>query len=201
MVHHNRRNHRNKEKYTNRKKQKEDFYIFDSANPLKEITDPIVKMAVGIGKLAMKIPEFIMLLVKIILWLFDVVIWFFKDFLNPMVWIEDVIQGVFVGFQIMLASIMDACISFVREIVNRILGPMANGLWGDDYPNKDKSKCYKMPDCSVPYPVLLGTIILPPFGVFMELGLKGWLNILICAMLTLAYYVPGLVYALILLYC
>ena len=49
--------------------------------------------------------------------------------------------------------------------------------------------------------VLLGTIILPPLGVFMELGIKGWLNILICALLTLLYYVPGLVYALILLYC
>ena len=157
--------------------------------------------AIGIGQLAIKIPEFLMLLVKIIFWIFDVIVWFFKDFLNPMVWIEDVIMGVFVGLQIMVASIMDACVALVREIVNRILGPMANGIWGDEYINKDKAKCYKMPDCSVPYPVLLGTIILPPLGVFMELGLKGWLNILICALLTLAYYVPGLVYALILLYC
>lgn len=190
---------RNKKKYTN-KNIKEEFIFGGGGDPISKLIGPIVEIAQGIIKLAVKIPEFLMLIIKIIVWLFDVVIWFFKDFLNPMVWIEDVILGVFVGLQIMVASIMDACISLVREIVNRVLGPIANGLWGDEH-HKQKSKCYKMPDCSVPYPVLLGTIILPPLGVFMELGLKGWLNILICALLTLAYYVPGLVYALILLYC
>ena len=194
-----RRNRR--EKYRNTKKIKEDFIFGGGSNPLKPITDPIINIAKGIAELAVKIPEFLMLIVKLIVWLFDVLIWFFKDFLNPMVWIEDVILCVFVGLQIMAASLMDACISVLREIVNRTLGPMANGLWGDEHANKEKSKCYKMPDCSVPYPVLLGTIILPPLGVFMELGIKGWLNILICALLTLLYYVPGLVYALILLYC
>ena len=46
-----------------------------------------------------------MLLIKIILWLFDVIVWFFKDFLNPMVWIEDVIMGVFVGLPTLLCAI------------------------------------------------------------------------------------------------
>ena len=33
-------------------------------------------------------------------------------------------------------------------------------------------------------------------GVFMDMGLSGWLNILICVLLTLLYYIPGLTYAL-----
>ena len=45
------------------------------------------------------------------------------------------------------------------------------------------------------------TVILPPLGLFMELGIKGWINILMCAFLTLFFYFPGLIYALIILYC
>lgn len=43
---------------------------------------------------------------------------------------------------------------------------------------------------------IAATIICPPLGVFMSFGIKGWLKILVCSVLSLAYYVPGLVYAL-----
>ncbi len=52
-----------------------------------------------------------------------------------------------------------------------------------------------------PISIIITTIFLPPLGLFMELGFKGWLNIAICALLTLFYYFPGLIYALIILYC
>jgi uncharacterized membrane protein YqaE (UPF0057 family) len=145
--------------------------------------------------------DFFVFLFDIIIWLFEVIGWLVMDILNPNVWIEDAIMGAFVGLQIVGASLMDVCITFIREIFNRVFGPFATGIWGDEYEEKSDSKCYAAPDCSVPYPVLLATVILPPLGVFMELGLKGWLNILICAILTLVYYLPGLIYALILLYC
>jgi uncharacterized membrane protein YqaE (UPF0057 family) len=53
----------------------------------------------------------------------------------------------------------------------------------------------------LPISIIITTIFLPPLGLFMELGFKGWLNIAICALLTLFFYFPGLIYALIILYC
>jgi uncharacterized membrane protein YqaE (UPF0057 family) len=62
-------------------------------------------------------------------------------------------------------------------------------------------RCFKQPQSKVAFPVIISTIILPPMGLFMELGLKGWMNLLLCSILTLCYYFPGLIYALIILYC
>jgi uncharacterized membrane protein YqaE (UPF0057 family) len=61
-------------------------------------------------------------------------------------------------------------------------------------------KCYRTPDGYVPFSVILGTVLLPPMGLFMEFGLTNWINIVICGILTMVYYVPGLIYALILIY-
>ena len=43
---------------------------------------------------------------------------------------------------------------------------------------------------------MIATIICPPLGVFMSFGLSGWVKIIICSILSLIYYIPGLVYAL-----
>jgi uncharacterized membrane protein YqaE (UPF0057 family) len=77
-----------------------------------------------------------------------------------------------------------------------------------DSENKDKCKiagdsdvkAYDIPDGHVPFSVILATVLLPPMGVFMEFGLTNWINIIICAILTMVYYIPGLVYALVLIY-
>jgi uncharacterized membrane protein YqaE (UPF0057 family) len=61
-------------------------------------------------------------------------------------------------------------------------------------------KCYRTPDGHVPFTVVLATVLLPPMGVFMEFGLTNWINIVICAILTMVYYIPGLTYALVLIY-
>ena len=62
-------------------------------------------------------------------------------------------------------------------------------------------KCYRTEAGTVPWTVILATVLFPPAGVFMELGLTGWLQILVCLLLTFMFYFPGLIYALILLYC
>ena len=67
-----------------------------------------------------------------------------------------------------------------------------------DYNNGHKyrsMRCYKTMT-STGYLNIIGTIICPPLGIFMSYGLSGFLKILICAGLTLMYYIPGLVYAL-----
>lgn len=190
-------NLKKKNKRINKKHKyvREDFGPFDF---LKKILDPIVSLGVLVEILIKFITTG---LPKLLLWIIMIIPWFFKDFLNPFVWIQDILASVFVGLQLFVQAVLDGFMAIVRKSFDLVFGPIANGIWADDFPDKSQSKCYKMPDCSVPYPVLFGTIILPPLGVFMELGLKGWLNILICAVLTLLYYFPGLIYALILLYC
>ena len=56
-------------------------------------------------------------------------------------------------------------------------------------------RCYKSVG-SEGYINMIATIICPPLGVFMAFGLSGWLKIIVCCILSLMYYVPGLVYAL-----
>ena len=90
---------------------------------------------------------------------------------------------------------------------------MFGSFWGwdnkaetsNDYKSKyykgkgNQKKCYAS-DGKIPFSVLLGTIFCPPIGVFMELGLTGWFHILLATLLTFAYYVPGLLYALLVIY-
>jgi uncharacterized membrane protein YqaE (UPF0057 family) len=159
--------------------------------PLKSIEKFFTKDVAG----------FFTMIGDVVKWFFYLIIWLVVDLLNPLVWINDVILGAFVGLRLLFGGILDGLFSLVRELFNKILQPVAKGVWGNEYSDHSQSKCYKAPTCSVPYPILFATIILPPLGVFMELGLKGWLNILLCAVLTLIYYLPGLIYALILLYC
>ena len=99
--------------------------------------------------------------------------------------------------------------------VNTIGGWM-QGFWGWDQSsltqtdkesnyfrkqNRNKGKkCYLTNTNTIPFSVVLGTILCPPIGVFMDMGISGWLNILICVLLTLLFYIPGLVYALLIIY-
>ena len=65
----------------------------------------------------------------------------------------------------------------------------------------DDDKCYKTPPGQLPFSIIIMTIICPPLGIFMQYGLSFWINIILCCLLTMIYYIPGLIYALILLYC
>jgi uncharacterized membrane protein YqaE (UPF0057 family) len=105
-----------------------------------------------------------------------------------------------------------------KMFINFIGNFIIKGFFGWDNapdpnnPEKDKQsdyfrstcngkKCYAAPDGTVPFPVIIATILCPPVGTFMEFGLTGWFQILICSLLTLMFYFPGLIYALILIYC
>jgi uncharacterized membrane protein YqaE (UPF0057 family) len=110
---------------------------------------------------------------------------------------------------------IDIITSIIAFFMNAIGGWMTT-IWGWDQSNltkRDKEsnyfrkmdrtkgkKCYLTNSNTVPFSILLGTIICPPIGVFMDMGLTGWFNILICILLTLMFYVPGLFYALVVIY-
>ena len=147
-------------------------------------------------------------------WFFLTLGWIFTDFLSPTLFIQDIGAAVIMVVKMVVMTIFDGVLGIVKFAVNKIFNPVVSGFWGyvpesDRKPdanqkrnkNCNKQRCVETPGESIPLPVLLSTVILPPLGLFMELGVKGWINILMCAFLTLFFYFPGLIYALIILYC
>lgn len=165
----------------------EEFIIGGGGDPFK-----------GIGKVFKPIGDVFKQIPKFFKWLGAMISWIFTDLLNPIVWIRDAVDGIFVGLKIVIFSLLDGSISLIRYVVNSIFEPISKGIWGE---LPKETKCYKTNNCGVPYSILFATLIMPPLGIFMELGIKGWVNILICSILTLFYYVPGLIYGLVILYC
>ena len=161
------------------------------------------------------IPIFFEKVGKFLQWVFyDLPKWLFTEALNPIAILNDAVAGIFAVLRIIGLSILDAITGIVRYFVNLVFEPIVSSFWGytpkeSEKDPKDKKKkncgpdqrCYEQPVSKVAFPVIISTVILPPMGLFMELGLKGWMNLLICAILTLFYYFPGLIYALIILYC
>ena len=168
------------------------------------------------------IGDIFLLFIKVIDWLFKFVIWlikftfwFFTDLLNPQNFIDDFFNSIVVILYAICRIPVDVGMGLISMVVN-LFGGWMQGFWGWDQSSLTKndrdsnyfrtmnrrknSKCYLTNTDTVPFSIILGTILCPPIGVFMEMGLTGWLNILICILLTLLFYVPGLIYALVIIY-
>ena len=163
-------------------------------------------------------------LIKFAIWLIQLFIWFLVDFCNPLNLATDLIGGIAKITRLLFAVCSDAIFGLIKFGFNYTIEPIFSGFWGWDNvltPEEKKKlvaenmkdtslkqsachgpgvKCYRTPDGNVPFTVILGTVLLPPMGLFMEFGLTNWLNIIICAILTMMYYIPGLIYALVLIY-
>ena len=117
-----------------------------------------------------------------------------------------------------VSAIFDVIKFLIKKVVNTIGPTVFNGFWGWDQVqdsqfdreeaayfnpanNRFTSKNYTDSDNKIPISIILGTVVFPPLGVFMEYGLSGWVQIMISGFLTLCFYFPGLIYALICLYC
>lgn len=174
----------------------------------RSIVNAFSKIVV-VAEIFSKIPD-------ILYWIFvDFLKWVVTDFLNPFYILQDLSKGVLVVIRLIILGVLDMLSGALKFIVNLIFEPIVSGFWGytpkkNEFDPNDKSqaakcaagkRCFKQPQSKVAFPVIISTIILPPMGLFMELGLKGWMNLIICSLLTLFYYFPGLIYALIILYC
>jgi uncharacterized membrane protein YqaE (UPF0057 family) len=152
---------------------------------------------------------------KFILWFIQFLIWLFTDLLNPVTLFTDFFNSLVALVLAICRLPFDIGMALLQTTINMIGGWM-QGFWGWDQSsltqndknsnyfktiNKNKGKkCYLTNTNTVPFSVVLGTILCPPIGVFMDMGITGWLNILICILLTLLFYIPGLVYALLIIY-
>jgi uncharacterized membrane protein YqaE (UPF0057 family) len=170
---------------------------------------------IKIGEAFIQIGKFIEWFLKFILWFVRFMIWFFIDFLNPINLIGDFYNSI-VLITITLCSIPIQLVVGSFKICTNIIGGWMQGFWGWDMSSLTKAdkdsiyfksfnrtagqKIYYTQQNTIPFSIILGTILCPPMGVFMDLGISGWLNIIICALLTLLFYLPGLCYALLIIY-
>jgi uncharacterized membrane protein YqaE (UPF0057 family) len=177
--------------------------------------DPIIKPIVAIGKVFIFLIQLIVWLGKFVYWLIMFIVWLFSDLLNPVKLFTDLGNSIVLIVATIFSTILNVFIGLAGFLFNTV-GMWMQGFWGWDqssltYNDKNSNyfrkfdrtkskKCYLTNNNTVPYSILLGTILCPPIGVFMDLGLTGWFNILICTLLTLMFYVPGLFYALIVIY-
>ena len=183
--------------------------------PIEMIFQPIVDPIIAIGKVIIMVIQFIFWFIKFVIWFVQFLIWLFTDLLNPINFTNEFFKSIMMIIIAIFSTVFNTIVAFFAITVNTIGGWM-QGFWGWDQSGLTKSdkesnyfkginrnkgtKYYLTNSNTVPFSVILGTILCPPMGVFMEMGTSGWINIIICALLTLAFYVPGLFYALLIIY-
>ena len=159
-------------------------------------------------------------LLDVILWLIKFIAWFIMFIIAV---IKFILFDMTADFYNSIVLIVVTICKLPIDILGGLFAWVMNGIggwmttiWGWDQSNLTKldknskyfkgidrnkgRKCYLTNNNKVPFSILLGTILCPPMGVFMDMGATGWLNILICVILTLMFYIPGLAYALLVIY-
>ena len=193
-----------------------------------KILGPIIKPIRAIVNTILLIVKLLLYIGAFILWIIRLHVWFFLVFLPSLPadimlmvksltyliidglvgWVMVIARRVFNKFGDMtLKSVMTGADNVPDSDADEQNSQFFNKGKGNGKGNADGkdcgygTKCYKTSDGTIPFSVIIATILCPPVGVFMEYGVTGWFNIVICALLTLVFYFPGLIYALILLYC
>ena len=180
-----------------------------------QLFGPLINPVVGMGNVFVFLIQLIVWFGKFIYWLIMFLIWAFSDLLNPIKLMADFWNSIVLILVTLMNTAFGVIMGLAAFVVNQV-GQWMQGFWGWDQSNltkRDKQsnyfksidtkkgkKCYLTNNNRVPFSILLGTILCPPLGVFMDMGLTGWMNIFICALLTLVFYVPGLFYALLVIY-
>lgn len=160
----------------------------------------------GIGKFFTMLGKYIVILVKFIIWLIKFIIFLFT-LLNPVTLIKTLPET----SMLIANGIVNSLILTIKKIgsyvINNILLTISNKFFGfiqkkdhNEINSNDKQKCYKTPEGKKPMNIIIATILLPPLGVFMEYGLVRWADIMITGGLTMLFYFPGLIYALIIIF-
>ena len=184
-------------------------------NILDGLVNPILAPIIAIGDVFKALYKFSIWAGLFLYWCWFFAVWLFTDLLNPKHFIDDFFNTIKIIVMTIFSSVFIILLQICKFFAN-ILGGWTHGFWGWDQSSltqkdrdsnyfkkintKNKQKCYLTNTNTIPFSIILGTILCPPIGVFMDLGLTGWLNILICILLTLCFYVPGLIYALLIIY-
>lgn len=173
----------------------------------------IFKSILEIGKVFMFLIDLILWFVKFIIWLVQFLIWFFKFLLIDLT--MDFTNSMLLILVTIFKLPFDLIGSMMAFITNTIGGWMTT-FWGWDESNLTKNdknsnyfrgidrgkgrKCFLTNTNKVPFSILLCCILCPPLSVWMTLGFTGWFPILISCILTMCFYLPGLLYSLLVIY-
>jgi uncharacterized membrane protein YqaE (UPF0057 family) len=181
------------------------------------IFDPITKPLAIIGDVIRFFLKIVVWLIETFFWMLFFIIWAVKDILLNLP--GGFVNALKVITTAILLAIPETLVGIMKMLTNTFVKYVFSGFWGwdtvpanpNDFKNskflqrlrsqKTNRKCYVSDSGSVPFSVIMGTVFMPPIGVFMTLGLSGWMHIIIASLLTLAFYFPGLMYALIIVYC
>ena len=154
------------------------------------------------------------------MWFINFIVWliFFIGWVLKFIF-YDLIIDFYHSIVLIVISVFTVPINLVVGLIaffTNTIGGWMTTIWGWDQSNLTKDdinsnyfqsmnrikgkKCYLTNSNTVPFSIILGTILCPPLGVFMDLGATGWFNILVCIIFTLLFYLPGLFYALLVIY-
>ena len=176
---------------------------------------------VDIIKLVFSLFKFFLLIPKILIWFGSLIIWLIKAIIFLLVNLGEVLakDGLLSFISYISQTLIMLPLRFIGSMfksgANKVGAVTIGAIWGADNVVNDNEeepsdvmdgpcdgrKCYAAEDGTVPFSVIIATILFPPLGVFMEYGLTSWLQLLICTLLTFVFYFPGLIYALIMLFC
>ena len=157
---------------------------------LGALFNPIIK----VGSMFMDILKLVFTLLKWFPKLIDIVV----NLLNPVVFIKDILSGVFKGLELIVMAFFDILVNTPREKGDETGlgkdGIFPNGVFGTN--NKDGTP---QPNATCVPPSTLKLILMvlcPPYVVFNKYGLlRGWHLTILCCLLTYWYYFPGLMFA------
>lgn len=107
------------------------------------------------------------------------------------VWIiEEIILKLLVGFYNFFIDLLADGVGF------------ANDIFFSDYKGFFAGKLEEKKGTCFEYTLFryFLTLLLPPLGVFLSRGISSWYNIILCGLLCFFQYIPGLIYALVVMH-
>ena len=179
-----------------KRKKKENFII------------PGLDVFSGIGDFFIGILDFIKNLDKIIMWVIKSVIWLVRfimylvfEIFNPVILFRDIAKLSLDIPRVLIEAFILLKTNISKYMINNFLGSLFNNIFGWDSTIEGKNNdCHNLEDKNVSVTQIISTILLPPLGIFMKFGLNKWEEILLTGGLTMIFYFPGLIYALIKIY-
>ena len=197
------------------RKQKGGDFLDDILSIFDVIFDVIFKPIKAIGNAFIFLLKLLFWFLRFIVWFIRFVMWIFTDLLDP----GNLLNDFYNSLMLILYSLCNAAFNIVIALLSltiNTIGGWMQGIWGWDMSGLTKQdkdskyfksfnrtagqKSYVTNTNTVPFSIILGTILCPPMGVFMDLGTTGWINIIVCCLLTMLFYLPGLCYAFLIIY-
>ena len=154
---------------------------------------PIIPPIIAIGLLFVVFGDILITLVRS----FPDLIKMFKNLTDPELFMRDLTHGIFTGVQLIIGSSMDLFKGILLKIADKL--GFSDDFFGlktdkkrEDQLDQDLDKIQCIKPTFMKYIIL---VICPPLYVFMNKGFNGWMYIIIDFLLTLVFYFPGLLYA------